>query len=814
MLLLVLLFVALVSGCTIDVRVDIEKPQVLILKPGMNHGNDAFYWPTNASHIDINQRQVAVLACPGSNLIINNISQNYTQVDAKCLKNKNFNILGKTVQFNAINCTENTTFTARYTGNSCLNVHREIEAGFELEGGRFLRQIAMCFDSVNQDTLYSVYNLTMYNGNRQKPTRREFEEGNFYNVGPSKVNNLYKRNMQRKTINNLLGLPLNSTKYIDQSNDNFLSRGHMTANADFVYNPQQNITFYFVNVAPQWMTLNGYNWKYLEKDVRAYAANNKLDLVVYTGVHGVSTLPHDITGTPTRLYLYVNGNDRGLAVPQVYWKVLYNQKTKAGVAFVGLNNPYDTNTRNYIFCKDICSMINWLTWDRFNITHGYGYCCDVNDLRNTITNIPKFDVKTGSTGSIFVFSEMARSLIVLLLVASVTQFTSAKSLFSGCTVAVNGGLGKPETLILKPGEQDGNDAFYWPTNDDEIQFNDGDVAVLACPGGELIVKGTKTKESQAEAKCSGKSFTILGKSVAFKDIKCSRTPFHNARYTGQSCLGKHKEIEAGFELEDGRFLKQISICFDDVMQSSLYSRYNLTKNIEGYQSGYPRPDFVEEDFYNVGSASVNSLYSRNNQRKTINALVGLPASSYKYVSSSNDYFLSRGHLTAKADFVYGIQHRVTFYYVNVAPQWQTFNGRNWNTLEMDVRDYAGSKDLDLVVYTGTHGISTLPHEETGEQTELFLYVDGKEHGIPVPQLYWKVVHNPQTKAAVAFVGINNPYDKNVEDDMFCTSICDKIDWVNWKNNDIQMGYGYCCDVNELRKTIINIPDFEVTSILI
>lgn len=42
----------------------------------------------------------------------------------------------------------------------------------------------------------------------------------------------------------------------------------------------------------------------------------------------------------------------------------------------------------------------------------------------------------------------------------------------------------------------------------------------------------------------------------------------------------------------------------------------------------------------------------------------------------------------------------TFWYVNCVPQWQVFNGNNWNYLEIDSRKLAATLKLDLTVYTG------------------------------------------------------------------------------------------------------------------
>ncbi len=79
------------------------------------------------------------------------------------------------------------------------------------------------------------------------------------------------------------------------------------------------------------------------------------------------------------------------------------------------------------------------------------------------------------------------------------------------------------------------------------------------------------------------------------------------------------------------------------------------------------------------------------------------------VSDGNNYF-ARGHLSPDAAFVYdafqvgvkllgsrcskdGLLHHwpfqnATYYFINVAPQFQAFNNGNWKSLEGKVRKYA------------------------------------------------------------------------------------------------------------------------------
>lgn len=383
---------------------------------------------------------------------------------------------------------------------------------------------------------------------------------------------------------------------------------------------------------------------------------------------------------------------------------------------------------------------------------------------------------------------------------------------SGCTTSVNGGLGEPQPLLLKPNGTD-YDAFYLPEdNSGTISFAVGEVVNVACPGSYLAINSVTSSYTIAAATCvSGSTFSIAGTQVPFINITCTSYPWHTAQYTGNTCATKYKEIEVGFEVED-RFLVHMLICYDDTNQNTLWSYFNLTKTIGGFQTGFPRPSFIQGAFYSVGSTSVNTLYTRATQRVTINNLLGLNESDYTYIAETSNYYMARGHLTAKADFVFGAAHRLTFWFVNIAPQWQTFNGGNWNTLEQNVRTYASNQYLDYYVYTGTYGIATLPHASTGQEVELYLYVDSNNNkGLPVPAIYWKFLYEPISKAGIVFIGVNNPYQASKN--AICTDVSSKISWLTWSADSQSLGYSYACEVSEFRKLVDYFPDLEVTSLL-
>jgi hypothetical protein len=385
---------------------------------------------------------------------------------------------------------------------------------------------------------------------------------------------------------------------------------------------------------------------------------------------------------------------------------------------------------------------------------------------------------------------------------------------SGCSVSINNDLPEPQPLVLIPGGSLDGHGFYLPEDADGlVTLATGQTMLLACPGNTNGFNNTNLGLRTALATCdSGTTFYVNSVSYNFSNFACGSYPFHTARYSGSTCYnGTKRHIEVGFEVESD-FYKLLDICFDDVLYTTLYVKATIVSGIGGYQSGFPRPSFIQDSFF--PGLSVDNLYTQITQRETISGLLGSTQLGDQYIRPDTDYYLARGHYAAKADFVYGSQHRATFHFVNVSPQWQIFNGGNWEALESSVRAYADKRKLDFVVYTGTYGVATLPNVN-GTATELYLYVDANNNkAIPVPKFYWKSVYDPKSQAGVVFVGINNPYVSDLQGDyLICKDVCSKISWVNWDQKNIKRGYSYCCEVDDFRSTVKFLPQFAVTGLL-
>ena len=359
--------------------------------------------------------------------------------------------------------------------------------------------------------------------------------------------------------------------------------------------------------------------------------------------------------------------------------------------------------------------------------------------------------------------------------------------------------------LLEPTDQYGN-----------VEMNFGDTLTLSCEGtGSIQHPNTRRGQSVAVITCEGgdmfRNDEWLSEPSRFSDFTCSFPPEYKSKRTERICYDSNPIIEVGYNIED-QFYPVYESCFNEAGLNPIYSKYTQKPYNSFFQTRVTRPYFIADNLYR--HIPVNALFSPGGQRAAVANLVG---------SVINNYFtktelLSRGHLAAKTDFVYAFGERATFHYVNCAPQWTGFNGGNWNTLEVDLRNYIHDAGYDTIIYTGTFGLSQL-NNDMGRRVDLYLYTDENNNPvIPVPQFYYKVVYEPATKRGVAFVGINNPYytPGEARQMFFCQDVCrgnGEFSWLTWHPDNPNEGYAFCCNVNDFKRTVPHLPPFQVDSLL-
>ncbi len=129
------------------------------------------------------------------------------------------------------------------------------------------------------------------------------------------------------------GEPVIYNKESGTDRELYLARGHLAPEADFVYEAEQNATYYYWNTAPQFQRFNGGNWVALEKKVRGYSTSHSAELEVFTGTHGQLELRGD---EPGEAFPFFGRDDKLIPAPLYFWKVVNDPENGETFAFVGL----------------------------------------------------------------------------------------------------------------------------------------------------------------------------------------------------------------------------------------------------------------------------------------------------------------------------------------------------------------------------------------------------------------------------------------------------------------------------------------------
>ena len=303
-------------------------------------------------------------------------------------------------------------------------------------------------------------------------------------------------------------------------------------------------------------------------------------------------------------------------------------------------------------------------------------------------------------------------------------------------------------------------------------------------------------------KCTNDNlFKAEGKTVPFSSFACTSYVPHLARRSNETCFNSSAIFEFGFQIADGRFLPMMKMCHNEVQESTLWTQYPQIPANAGFQRTFQRPRFTSGPMF--GGRNVDRLYIGVIQRQTIGGLIG-PSRVEQLWNDEKNLFLARGHLAARADFIYASQQRATFYIANVAPQWHSFNVGNWLALEISLRGYVADNNINTEIYTGTFGVQQL-RDENRVLREIFLDFDRNRNGlIPAPVLYYKVVIEPISQRGIVFIGVNNPHTTIEEirsKYIICRDVSSLVTYINWKRNDLTQGFSYACEVEDFVQAI-------------
>lgn len=366
-----------------------------------------------------------------------------------------------------------------------------------------------------------------------------------------------------------------------------------------------------------------------------------------------------------------------------------------------------------------------------------------------------------------------------------------------CAFRVNGDLNDTAPLFTA------HNSFDWllPNSDGVVFLRNGEAFDMYC--GRSSFAAPFVNVTRITAQCLQRQyFLVRGLIYPFSQFRCASWPAYTARRTGRRCNGGTDLLQIGFEVYDGGFLPVMDVCHDEYSEVTRYVHHVLHPTSVHYQHSVGRPRFTTGGFFD--GKNVDLMYTRRKQNETFSALLQLDAST-KYLNPS---FLTRGHLAAKSDFVFGAMQRATFLFVNVAPQWNDFNAGNWERVETGVRKYVADKKLTTDCYTGTWGISSL-YDVDGNPQSLYLHFDENNNGlIPVPKLYFRVIIDRASRKGIVFLGVNNPHatrEQILREYVICPDIGDDIDWIPWAKESLKDGYSYACAVPDFIAVVDHLP---------
>ena len=183
----------------------------------------------------------------------------------------------------------------------------------------------------------------------------------------------------------------------------YLSKGHLSPDADFIWKEWQDASYYYFNAAPQWQSINNGNWKAIEETVRKYAYHNRVSLNVFTGTQGQLSVGK--LKVPLSLVPNINDDNEKsidlIPIPLHFWKLVYDYKQNAGIIFVSVNDPHFHLDKNELesvsphyksLCpKDDPRLCEHKGWNIHNINSkkGYVYCCSVGGFNEVLSWIPQ-----------------------------------------------------------------------------------------------------------------------------------------------------------------------------------------------------------------------------------------------------------------------------------------------------------------------------------------------------------------------------------------------------------------------------------------
>ncbi|XP_050726227.1 uncharacterized protein LOC127003499 [Eriocheir sinensis] len=330
-----------------------------------------------------------------------------------------------------------------------------------------------------------------------------------------------------------------------------------------------------------------------------------------------------------------------------------------------------------------------------------------------------------------------------------------------------------------------------------VTLGRGSTVLVACPGRNNAL--ATVHRPYVSVTCDGSQLRLDDTPVSWADLRCQKKPKPTVKRDG-SCGRDSQTYHIGWSIHRHLFIPQITACFNSRLEASVSTAHKIHgRSIDAKVIEPSRPSFKTNRMFSV---SLSRSYSKRMQKSLAQELL----KTTQHLTTQGQEYFAKGHLAPDADFVLEAEQDATYYYVNVAPQWQAVNNGNWKSLEATVRRFGERRQATLEVYTGTHGILELP-DYRNRLTKLYLGQSFGKKVVPVPALFWKVIYDPHVHNALAFVVVNDIRKSDLWNlgHPPCPDLCSRVPWVDWNTSDVTDGLTFCCSVDALRATIPQVP---------
>nr|QJD55610.1 DNA/RNA non-specific endonuclease [Spodoptera litura] len=378
------------SECILSLNKDFNSIGPVFIRNGQ-------FLETNTKQGDVtfNRSDTVLISCPKRKIVLANQTSSYETLEAHCIINSTFRVDRQILSFKDIRCNSHPWFTTQEKRETCYNGRTQMyQVGYQVRS-KFYPIYEACFDKNSVRTHFVQHRITPNSVFRQNGLKRpQFTEGTLF--GKIRMNEVYKMNSQVQALDSILG-PKLGDHYLSKTQ--FLSRGHLAANADYATSALIRATFHYVNTAPQWMRGNAGDWAALEEALRRRVHELGTPVIVYTGNHGMMALP-DKGGRMREIFLHADlNNNFNVPVPMYFYKLVYDPSQKRASVFLTINSSFynDSMTNSLVFCDNICDKddyynnFKWLRWRSNDGT--FSFCCDYDQFVREVDYLPKLDVR-------------------------------------------------------------------------------------------------------------------------------------------------------------------------------------------------------------------------------------------------------------------------------------------------------------------------------------------------------------------------------------------------------------------------------------